>query len=485
MIQDSLVTYSICKEIELLERIESSTINVVYLEPVFYSEDDPNDELYIDSEFEKINSILIQQARRILTNAGRLIVRVSAGREHKISSIANQVFGEYHRISQFIIPIHSAFQNNSIPTPNFELVSVYRKDKPFQFNKIPRKESELSKFYPHEDKIGKYRYETLFRNGTSMRFEFLGQSPKEGMSWKYSKSKMNQLMDDGLISRSKIGQLRLKRYLTKDNEFVRAPSIWSDIQEIKTNPFSSESDKFSPRIIKVCTNPNESIVGLGVRTVNMPLFAEKLNRKFYGASLELDFVKTVSECISRGVKVVTNTEIISKPILWNSYSLNLSEEQLLAIDEIISGENEEVEFKESACYNYRTNRIDKKMVDNIIIAINGFLNSKKGGKIFIGVQDDSTLVDLSANDYESANSQKCDRDGYELFLKDKINSGLGYSSLEKCRMLFHSLNGNEVCEIQVECSEKPSFFRGDIYVRFGNGKKKLKAEEFLSWLNSR
>ncbi len=96
----------------------------------------------------------------------------------------------------------------------------------------------------------------------------------------------------------------------------------------------------------------------------------------------------------------------------------------LALTELIAkGEGDRVEFKESVCWNMQLNKKDDSMRDNIIQEVAAFLNSKNGGIVLIGVEDDGTVVGLN-EDYKAANPQKQNRDGYQLFLLDTLKNNL-------------------------------------------------------------
>ena len=61
------------------------------------------------------------------------------------------------------------------------------------------------------------------------------------------------------------------------------------------------------------------------------------------------------------------------------------------------------QFKVAACWNEATKRKDETMKENIVHAVAGsFLNSKNGGTLLIGVDQNKNIVGLE-NDYKEAN----------------------------------------------------------------------------------
>ncbi len=132
-----------------------------------------------------------------------------------------------------------------------------------------------------------------------------------------------------------------------------------------------------------------------------------------------------------------------------------------------------LEFKVAAAWNPKTASKDVGMRDNIVQEVAAFMNSPEGGAVLIGVADDGTVVGLE-DDYRAADKNKPNRDGCELFLRNALSGCLGGDSALYYGICFHAVVGKEVCRVNVKPSDGPVYFRGDLYVRSGNGKRKLK-----------
>jgi hypothetical protein len=50
---------------------------------------------------------------------------------------------------------------------------------------------------------------------------------------------------------------------------------------------------------------------------------------------------------------------------------------------------------------------------------------------------------------------------------------------------FHNISGAEVCRIVVKPAPGPVYYNGDLYVRIGNGKKKLNAQRAIEYVKQR
>ena len=131
----------------------------------------------------------------------------------------------------------------------------------------------------------------------------------------------------------------------------------------------------------------------------------------------------------------------------------VSDSGAISVEErILSGESESQEFKKSARWSFNTdNKFKSEMI--IVKTVAGFLN-RNGGSLFIGVADDCSIVGLEA-DYETLS--KSNPDGYELFLSQLISNSISGPANASCRIIFHELNGKDVCEIQVSPSPQPVF----------------------------
>jgi Eco57I restriction-modification methylase/Schlafen, AlbA_2 len=152
---------------------------------------------------------------------------------------------------------------------------------------------------------------------------------------------------------------------------------------------------------------------------------------------------------------------------------------------IADGESERVEFKVAALWNPRTSQRDGSMRENIVQGVAAFLNSAEGGALILGVENATNRVVGLDGDYAAANPQKRDRDGYELWLRDAIGAGLGQAVGVYYSISFHIVGGAEVCRIQVRPAGKPVYYNGDLYVRIGNGKKKLSAQQAIEYVRGR
>ena len=144
---------------------------------------------------------------------------------------------------------------------------------------------------------------------------------------------------------------------------------------------------------------------------------------------------------------------------------------------IRSGESERLEFKSSVRWDFHQERINKALVSVIAKSIAGFMNHQ-GGSLLVGVNDAGNIVGL-LDDYKTFKHKN--RDGFELFINDLVETRLGVAMCTLVHCSFHEVNGKDVCRVFVEPSSVPVYVQdGKVaryYLRTGNGTRELDARE--------
>lgn len=153
------------------------------------------------------------------------------------------------------------------------------------------------------------------------------------------------------------------------------------------------------------------------------------------------------------------------------------------------GESQTVEFKSTARWNVRASQHDKRMEHAIVKTVCGFLNSE-GGRLFIGVDDDGHPVGLD-DDLRTLGS-RATRDGFELWLRQHLDSNLSVPTAGIVKVEFEQVDGTTICVLSVAASGKPVFAKPldgslgptDFWVRVGNATKQLHGDDMLEYQES-
>lgn len=156
-----------------------------------------------------------------------------------------------------------------------------------------------------------------------------------------------------------------------------------------------------------------------------------------------------------------------------------------ALGLIARGEGPAVEFKETARFNVRTGQTDKALEAVIGKTVAGFLNAD-GGTLLIGVSDAGLAVGI---DRDLATLSKPTRDGFELFLRNLLNTSVGADVAARMGIIFEDIEGVTVCAVTVPAASKPVWIKTgadqSFYVRSGNSTQPLVGEQVHRYVGER
>lgn len=152
----------------------------------------------------------------------------------------------------------------------------------------------------------------------------------------------------------------------------------------------------------------------------------------------------------------------------------------------IEDESSKLELKTSIAFPPGGNGVADidKQLDNIIRVICAFMNTE-GGKIYIGVKDDTKQLVGIADDYKHLNDgaddeyqYKENHDGYKLKIRNTIDRKCTSVVNSLIEFSFHEQDGLEYCIITVKKSKRPVWFNGvQLWIRQGCRNKQLKGDD--------
>jgi hypothetical protein len=156
-------------------------------------------------------------------------------------------------------------------------------------------------------------------------------------------------------------------------------------------------------------------------------------------------------------------------------------------DVIAAGESQTTEFKSTARWNLHSQQADPKLEHVIVKTVCGFLNAE-GGTLLIGVDDNGQVLGLQ-DDFKTLGS-KGNLDGYELFLRQLLDTNLSVATATTVRIRFESLRSQEICVVSVAASGKPVFAKphkgsgsnaDEFWVRTGNSTKQFHGDDMFEY----
>ena len=137
------------------------------------------------------------------------------------------------------------------------------------------------------------------------------------------------------------------------------------------------------------------------------------------------------------------------------------------LGKIPTEESEYVEFKSSLRWNIKAKMITKDLEFSVVKTICAFMNSK-GGKLYIGVNDNHEVVGLE-EDFATFKNGNGSKDDLELHLRGLVDDKIGSIAVDKVHYDFQRESNKFYCIVSVESSRELVYFEDEIvFVREGN-----------------
>ena len=143
------------------------------------------------------------------------------------------------------------------------------------------------------------------------------------------------------------------------------------------------------------------------------------------------------------------------------------------------GESERFELKSSLRWDYREEKVNKKLEEVIVKSISAF-NNAEGGYLVIGIDDDNNILGLQ-NDYSTLKKQNADY--FELHLRNLINTAFTVRyAARKLVISFLTIDDKDVCIIKIAKGVYPLFLKTTdkngtkiekFYIRSGNSSQEI------------
>ena len=115
----------------------------------------------------------------------------------------------------------------------------------------------------------------------------------------------------------------------------------------------------------------------------------------------------------------------------------------------------------------------------------GFMNAN-GGTLLVGVRDEGAVTGLKC-DYSLL--KRADADGFEQALITVVSTHLGADLCQYLHIIFHDVEGEDICRIIVKPSPRPVYLSRDggprMYLRTGAGTRDLNIQEATEYIRGR
>ena len=329
--------------LEVLKKTESESIDLIYLDPPFFS--NRNYEL-IWGDAGEIRSFQdrwsggidhyiawlkerVQEMHRVLKATGSIFLHCDwhANAEIKVL-ILNKIFGENCFHGEIVWQRHNSHNDAKKKIAVLtDTIWYYSKSETFIYNPIYSEHSEKYKdnFYKYDDKNGKgfYALDNMASPNPrpNMMYEWRG-FPYPPKGWRYEKDTMQKLHNEDRIyypiksdgSYDITKRPRLKRYL-KEQKGILLGNLWNDIQNVQAHSKerigypTQKPEALLERIIRCATNEGDIVLDPFVGGGTTVVVAEKLNRQWIGIDQSVAAVK-ISE-----FRLYKDSSLFSKPFV--------------------------------------------------------------------------------------------------------------------------------------------------------------------------
>ncbi|MCF6301334.1 MAG: putative DNA binding domain-containing protein [Proteobacteria bacterium] len=205
----------------------------------------------------------------------------------------------------------------------------------------------------------------------------------------------------------------------------------------------------------------------------------KMTAAFYGKMFHMSFLFAGIGIALGLVFWLFHRNLSHKERLIDSLSGELERDISLLIK---NGETETLEFKSSARWDFRQQKINKALELVIVKTIAGFMNYK-GGTLLIGIDDDGIAVGLE-QDYKTL--KKKNSDGYEQLIVALVSTHLGTDLCQNINVVFQRVEDKDVCRVIVSPAQRPAFEHDGnktcFFLRTGGATRELNIQEATEYI---
>ena len=277
----------------------------------------------------------------LLAEDGTIWISIDDNESHYLKVLADTVFGRENFLNEIIWQRAYAPVNlKKTFSRSHDYIQVYAKNNSSnkELNRLPRSAEANSRYKnPDNDPRGVWQSDNL-SVGPAVQaniYEIITPSgrkvlPPNGYSWRLSKERLKEFIDDNRIWFGKDGDNvpRIKRFLSEVGGVV-AQTLWT-YQEVGHNQDAKKEikalfegqalfgtpkpEKLLQRILTLGSNKNDLVLDFFMGSATTQAVAMKMGRRFIGIE-QMDYINTVS--VPRLQKVIEGEQGgISKDVNW-------------------------------------------------------------------------------------------------------------------------------------------------------------------------
>jgi len=286
----------------------------------------------------------IQLIHRLLSDKGSLYVHCDWRVNSYIRIILDEIFGKDKFVNEIVWKRSDAKSDATQGSHHYsriqETIWFYCKGGKPIWNPlyVPLSDSYVEGFYRYADPDGrKYKLENMLGPGGSAKgnpsYEVMGIT----RAWRYSKERMQKLIDAGLVIQTKPGTVPMQKKYLDESKGVQVGTWWDDISMIrgwsgqKTGYPTQKPESLLERIINASSTEDSLVADFFCGSGTTGAVAERLGRKWIQSDISKTAVQVVrSRLVNQNAKpfLIENLGNYQRQLI---YSKDLNFRQMYSI----------------------------------------------------------------------------------------------------------------------------------------------------------
>jgi DNA modification methylase len=246
-------------------------------------------------------TVRLLELHRVLKPTGSLFLHCDPTASHYLKTILDPIFGTSNFVNEIIWKRSDAHNDSGGQGAKHlgrlhDVILFYRKSEAATFNDLynPLPQSTIDKWYRHVEPETGRRYNLADIAGPggaakgNPQYEFLGVT----RYWRYSKERMQELYDEGLIVQSRPGAVPARKRYLDESKGVGLQDVWTDIEMLRgvtkgaRQGYPTEKPvALLERIIELGSNEGDVVLDPFCGCGTALIASQKLKRRWIGIDI--------------------------------------------------------------------------------------------------------------------------------------------------------------------------------------------------------
>lgn len=263
-----------------------------------------NDE-YLQFMYERLALL-----RELLSETGTIYLHCDYHKSHYLRLLMDEIFGQNHFVNEAVWKRATTVKGNTgqgskYLGTNTDSIFIYTKSDEYVFHPQFTKYSDayIENFFNYVEEGTGRRYQLISMTAPgdsgkgNPRYEVMGIT----RYWRYSKVRMQELIDSGLVVQTKPGNVPRKKLYLDEGKGVPVQSLWDDINGLAAQSAervgypTQKPEALLARVISTSSNPGDIVFDCFMGSGTTQAAALKLGRRFIGADINLGAIQTTTD----------------------------------------------------------------------------------------------------------------------------------------------------------------------------------------------